>query len=63
MSVFDNSFDASFESGDMTFGDKTTAAGDGAVAVAGDNFGDILSGDGAVDGELQHCQQRQHPDR
>ncbi len=49
MSVFDDSFDLGFETGDFTVGDKTTAAGDGAVAVAGDNSGDILSGDGAVD--------------
>jgi hypothetical protein len=52
MSVFDDSFDASFETGDFTVGDKTTAAGDGAVAVAGNNTGDILSGDGAVDGSF-----------
>ena len=35
---------------DMTFGDRseTNAIGDGAVAVGGDNDGDIVSGDGAV---------------
>ena len=35
---------------DMTFGDRseTSAIGDGAVAVGGDNDGDIVSGDGAV---------------
>jgi hypothetical protein len=36
--------------GDVTLGDKTTttATGDGAVAIGGDNQGDIASGDGAV---------------
>ena len=36
--------------GDITLGDKTTntANGPGAVAISGDNRGDIVSGDGAV---------------
>jgi hypothetical protein len=34
--------------GDITLGDKTSANGDGAVAVGGSNSGDIVSGDGAV---------------
>jgi hypothetical protein len=35
--------------GDITFGDKTTnTAANGGVVVAGDNRGDIVSGDGAV---------------
>jgi hypothetical protein len=38
----------SFGLGDITLGDKTTAHGDGAVAIGGSNHGDILSGDGAV---------------
>jgi hypothetical protein len=38
----------SFGMGDITLGDKTTAQGDGAVAVGGSTHGDILSGDGAV---------------
>ena len=38
----------SFGLGDLTLGDKTTAHGDGAVAIGGSNHGDILSGDGAV---------------
>jgi hypothetical protein len=38
----------SFGMGDITLGDKTTAQGDGAVAVGGSNHGDIVSGDGAV---------------
>jgi hypothetical protein len=50
MSVFDSSFDLGFETGDFTMGDKTTAAGDGATSIGGDNSGDIVSGDGAVFG-------------
>jgi hypothetical protein len=38
----------SFGMGDITLGDKTTAQGDGAVAVGGNTHGDIVSGDGAV---------------
>jgi hypothetical protein len=38
----------SFGMGDITLGDKTTAQGDGAVAVGGSTHGDIVSGDGAV---------------
>jgi hypothetical protein len=38
----------SFDMGDITLGDKTTAQGNGAVAVGGDAHGDIVSGDGAV---------------
>jgi hypothetical protein len=38
----------SFGLGDITLGDKTTAQGEGAVAVGGTNHGDIVSGDGAV---------------
>jgi hypothetical protein len=38
----------SFGMGDFTLGDKTTAQGDGAVAVGGSTHGDIVSGDGAV---------------
>lgn len=38
----------SFGLGDITLGDKTSAQGDGAVAVGGTNHGDIVSGDGAV---------------
>jgi hypothetical protein len=38
----------SFGMGDITLGDKTTAQGDGAVAVGGSAHGDIVSGDGAV---------------
>jgi hypothetical protein len=38
----------SFGLGDVTLGDKTTAQGNGAVAVGGSTHGDILSGDGAV---------------
>jgi hypothetical protein len=38
----------SFGLGDITLGDKTTAQGDGAVAVGGSTHGDIVSGDGAV---------------
>ena len=34
--------------GDFTLGNKTTASGDGAVAIGGSNHGDIVSGDGAV---------------
>jgi hypothetical protein len=34
--------------GDFTLGNKTTAQGDGAVAVGGSTHGDIVSGDGAV---------------
>ena len=34
--------------GDFTLGNKTTAQGDGAVAIGGSNHGDIVSGDGAV---------------
>ena len=37
-----------FEMGDITLGNKTTAQGPGAVAIAGLNHGDIVSGDGAV---------------
>jgi hypothetical protein len=39
---------ASFDMGDITLGDKTTAQGNGAVAVGGSTHGDIVSGDGAV---------------
>lgn len=42
----DHSFNLGF--GDFTLGDKTTAQGDGAVAIGGSNHGDIVSGDGAV---------------
>jgi hypothetical protein len=38
----------SFGLGDITLGDKTTAQGNGAVAVGGSNHGNIVSGDGAV---------------
>jgi hypothetical protein len=38
----------SFGMGDITLGDKTTAQGDGAVAVGGSTHGGIVSGDGAV---------------
>jgi len=38
----------SFGMGDITLGDKTTAQGDGAVAVGGSTHGDIVRGDGAV---------------
>jgi hypothetical protein len=38
----------SFGMGDITLGDKTSAQGDGAVAVGGSTHGDIVSGDGAV---------------
>jgi hypothetical protein len=38
----------SFGMGDVTLGDKTTAQGNGAVAVGGSTHGDIVSGDGAV---------------
>jgi hypothetical protein len=38
----------SFGLGDITLGDKTSAQGNGAVAVGGSTHGDILSGDGAV---------------
>jgi hypothetical protein len=38
----------SFDMGDITLGDKTTAQGNGAVAVGGSTHGDIVSGDGAV---------------
>jgi hypothetical protein len=38
----------SFGMGDITLGDKTTAQGDGAVAVGGNTHGGIVSGDGAV---------------
>jgi hypothetical protein len=38
----------SFGMGDITLGDKTTAQGDGAVAVGGSTHGDIVGGDGAV---------------
>jgi hypothetical protein len=38
----------SFGMGDITLGDKTTAQGDGAVAVGGSTHGHIVSGDGAV---------------
>jgi hypothetical protein len=38
----------SFDMGDITLGDKTTAQGNGAVAVGGGAHGDIVSGDGAV---------------
>jgi hypothetical protein len=41
----------SFGMGDITLGDKTTAQGDGAVAVGGSTHGDIVSGDGAVLGD------------
>jgi hypothetical protein len=45
--ISDNhSFNLDF--GDLTLGDKTTAHGDGAVAIGGSNHGDIVSGDGAV---------------
>jgi len=37
-----------FGMGDITLGDKTTAQGNGAVAVGGSTHGDIVSGDGAV---------------
>jgi hypothetical protein len=40
-----------FDMGDITLGNKTTAQGDGAVAIGGSNHGDILSGDGAVLGD------------
>jgi hypothetical protein len=42
----DHSVNLSF--GDFTLGNKTTAIGDGAVAVGHDNNAPILSGDGAV---------------
>ena len=48
--IVDNSRDLDLNFGDITFGNKTTAVGDGAVAINGDNEGDILSGDGAVKG-------------
>ena len=48
--IVDNSHDVSLAFGDITFGNKTTAVGDGAVAIGGDNAGDVLSGDGAVKG-------------
>jgi hypothetical protein len=38
----------SFGMGDITLGDKTSAHGDGAIAVGGTNHGAIVSGDGAV---------------
>lgn len=38
----------SFGMGDITLGDKTSAHGDGAVAVGGTNHGGIVTGDGAV---------------
>ena len=37
--------------GDITLGDKTTASGQGAVAVSGNNSGDILTGDGSALGD------------
>lgn len=37
--------------GDVTLGDKTTASGDGAVAIGDDNEGDILTGDGSALGD------------
>ena len=37
-----------FDMGDITLGDKTTAQGDGAVAIGGSTHGDIVSGDGAM---------------
>jgi|KBSSwiStaDraftv2_1062776.scaffolds.fasta_scaffold16188_4 hypothetical protein len=41
--------------GDITLGDKTTnTATDGGVVVAGDNGGDIVTGDGAVLGNNNH---------
>ena len=43
-----NDHSLSFGLGDVTLGDKTSARGDGAVAVGGANHGDIISGDGAV---------------
>ena len=46
----DDAFNLGFETGDFTLGDKTTAAGDGAVSVGGDNSGPIISGDGATVG-------------
>ena len=48
--IVDNSRDLDLNFGDITFGNKTTAVGDGAVAINGNNEGDILSGDGAVKG-------------
>jgi hypothetical protein len=45
----DHSFNLGF--GDFTLGNKTTAQGDGAVAIGGSNHGDIVSGDGAVLGD------------
>jgi Head domain of trimeric autotransporter adhesin len=40
-----------FGLGDIALGHKTSATGDGAVAIGGSNQGDILSGDGAVLGD------------
>ena len=37
--------------GDITLGDKTTASGQGAIAVSGNNSGDILTGDGSALGD------------
>ncbi len=48
----DDAFNLGFETGDFTLGDKTTAAGDGAVSVGGDNSGPIISGDGATVGNF-----------
>ena len=38
----------SFGLGDVTLGDKTSANGDGAVAVSGVSHGDIVTGEGAA---------------
>ena len=50
----DDAFNVGVETGDFTLGDKTTAAGDGAVSVGGNNTGGIVSGDGAVVGSGNH---------
>jgi hypothetical protein len=48
--IVNDSHNVSLDFGDLTFGNKTTAVGDGAVAIGGNNTGDVLSGDGAVKG-------------
>lgn len=43
-------FNLGLDLGDITFGNKTTAVGDGAVAIGGNNSGGIQSGKGSIHG-------------
>ena len=45
-----HAFNLGLDFGDITFGNKSTAVGDGAVAIGGNNSGGIQSGKGSIHG-------------